>query len=86
MSYKIDIRNKDRYAIAVLQDCTTVGHLPRKISAEFSTFLQRGGSIHCIGMLLFLDSNLLQGGLEVPCILQFKGQLKDVLIEEALDT
>ena len=40
--------NKDRYTVAVLRDCTTVGHVPRKISAACALFLQREGSIHCM--------------------------------------
>ena len=72
--------NKDRYAVAVLQDRNTVGHLPRKISAACSLFLQRGGSIRCIvtGERCY-SSDLPQGGLEVPCMLRFNGQLNDVL-------
>ena len=40
--------NKDRYAVAILRDRTTVGHVPRKISAACALFLQREGSIHCV--------------------------------------
>ena len=39
---------KDRYAVAVLRDHTTVGHVPRKISVACALFLQREGSIHCV--------------------------------------
>ena len=37
----------DRYAVAVLKDDITVGHLPKKFSKIFSLFLRRGGSITC---------------------------------------
>ena len=40
--------NKDRYAVAILRDRTTVGHVPREISAACALFLQREGSIHCV--------------------------------------
>ena len=40
--------NKDWYTVAILRDCTTVGHVPRKISAACALFLQREGSIHCV--------------------------------------
>ena len=32
---------KDRYVVVVLRDRTTVGHVPRKISAARTLFLQR---------------------------------------------
>ena len=72
--------NKDRYAVAVLRDHTIVGHVPRKISAACALFLNRNGSIHCVvtGERCY-SCDLPQGGLEVPCVLQFKGQPKDVL-------
>ena len=40
--------NKDRYAVAILRDRTMGGHVPRKISAACTLFLQREGSIHCV--------------------------------------
>ena len=69
----------DQYAVAVVRDRTTVGHVPRKISAACPLFLQKGGSIHCIvtGERCY-SRNLPQGGLEVPCVLKFKGQPKVV--------
>lgn len=36
----------DRYAVMVVKDGTTVGHLPKKISRTCSLFLLRGGSIN----------------------------------------
>lgn len=81
LSCKREIGNdKDRYAVAVLRDSTTVGHVPRKISAACALFLQRGGSIHCVvtGERCY-SRDLPQGGVEVPCLLKFKGQSNDVL-------
>lgn len=72
--------NKDRYAVAVLRDCTIVRHVPWKISAACTLFLQRKGSIHCVvtGECCY-SRDLPQGGLEVLCVLQFKGQPNDML-------
>ena len=36
----------DMYAVAVIKDCTIVGHLPRKISRICSLFIRRRGAIH----------------------------------------
>ena len=39
---------KDRYAVAVIEHGTVVGHLPRKVSKLCSLFLRRGGIINCV--------------------------------------
>ena len=39
--------DKDRYAIAVVDDGVIVGHLPRKISLVCSFCIKRGGTIVC---------------------------------------
>ena len=41
------LNDSDRYAVAVIKDSVTIGHLPRKISQVCSLFLRRGGSISC---------------------------------------
>ena len=38
---------RDRYAVAVIMDGTTIGHRPRKICKVCSVFLRRGGLISC---------------------------------------
>ena len=80
----------DRFSVAVMKDETIVGHIPRKISNVCSIFKRKGGSILCLttGSRRF-SSDLPQGGLEIPCILIFKGN-KDTakankLIEDALN-
>ena len=80
LSYNREIsNNKDLYTAAVLRDCTTVGHVPRKISAACTLLLQREGSIHCVVTgECYYPCDLPQGLLEVPCMLKFKGQPKDV--------
>ena len=66
----------DLYAVAVRQPGdyhTTVGHVPRSISAVCCFFLKRG-SITCEVLGPRQHSNdLPQGGLEVPCRLTFIG-------------
>ena len=61
----------DLFAIAVTKHHVVVGHLPRKYSALFWSFL-RSGSITCIitGTRRY-SRDLVQGGLEVPCMLKF---------------
>ena len=61
----------DSFAVVVLKDCVVVGHLPR---AMFWLFL-RSGLISCIIIATRRYSrDLVQGGLEVPCTLIFKGE------------
>ena len=63
----------DRYAVAVMKDFAVVGHVPRKISTICSIFLRRGGTIDChITGCKRYSRDLVQGGLEVPCLLIFK--------------
>ena len=72
---------KDTHAVAVkgnivgLDGTTTVGHVPKKISAICSIFIRRGGNINCVvnGARRF-SADLPQGGLEIPCILNFTAQ------------
>ena len=81
----------DRFAVAVMKGETVVCHIPRNISNVCSVFIRKGGSILCLttGSRRF-SSDLPQGGLEIPCILVFKGNAKDTakankLIEDALN-
>lgn len=81
----------DPFAVAVMRGPTTViGHVPRKISSICSLFLRREGSITCqvSGSRRFSD-DLVQGGLEIPCVLRFEGDTKVTakakrLVESAL--
>ena len=51
-----------------------IGHVPQKISAACSIFIQRGGTVTCI----IIDSHrqysadLPQSGLQITCKLEFK--------------
>ena len=70
---------RDRYAVAIKKDGTIIGHLPRKISRPCSLFLRRGNSITCrvTGHRRY-SSDLPQGGLEIPCVLLFEGEVKEI--------
>ena len=50
----------------------TVGHIPRIILALCFVFIRRGGTIKCIvnSSRRYL-ADLIQGGLEIPCLLIF---------------
>ena len=66
----------DTHAVSIKKDIsgetTTVGHIPRMISSICFIFIRRGSTIHCtINEPRCYSSDLLQGGLEVPCILTF---------------
>ena len=75
-----DIRNmEDGYAVAVKKDGTTVRHLPRKVSRISSLFIRQGGIIQCtVTGLRRYSEDLPQGGLELPCLLLFRGTPKDI--------
>ena len=57
---------QDTFAVAVKKSSTTVGHVPRKVSAICSMFLRRGGSIVCrvVGGKRY-SRDLPQGGIDV---------------------
>ena len=74
--------DKDKYAVAMLRKCGSgsgvniVGHVPRRISAACSHFLQRNGTIEAVvSDHRRYSKDLPQGGLEVPSILIFKGEI-----------
>ena len=70
----------DRYAVAVRNEETIIGHLPRKISKVCSLFLRRGGSIRCtVTGSRRHSSDLPQGGLEIPCSLLFTADMKEII-------
>ena len=73
------LNDSDRYAVAVTRDSVIIGHLPRKISRVCSLFLRRGGIITCtVTGARRYSADLTQGGLEVPCLLLFKAQPKEI--------
>ena len=64
----------DAFGVAVMKDGMVVGHIPRKISSICSLYLRRGGLIICrvTGSRRYSE-DLIQGRLEIPCVLIFKG-------------
>ena len=76
---KRDVSNtRDAYAVGIMQledtgSTAIVGHVPRKISAACSLFLQREGSIRCIIMGNRQYSRYLpQGGWKYPVNSNFR--------------
>ena len=75
----------DLFAVSVVRAGNIIGHVPRKISAACSLFLRNRGSIQCtITGGRQYSRDLIQGGLEVPCKLTFKGEEKYVVKVEKL--
>ena len=60
---------KDSYAVVVVSENVTVGHLPRIISRFSALFLKRQGKISCkvLGRRRY-SVDLPQGGLEIPFV------------------
>ena len=70
---------QDPYAVAIIKNDGIVGHVPRKMSAMCSLFLRKGGTIMCsITGPRQYSADLVQGGMEVPCIYDFCGEDADV--------
>lgn len=71
---------KDPYAVAALRENAVIGHVPRRISTACSLFLHREGSVHCIiTAARRYSTDLPQGGMEVPCLLKFRGEHVDLM-------
>ena len=71
----------DLYAVAIRKSANVIGHVPRKISAACSLFIQRGGTLTCIIIYSHrqYSADLTQGGLQIPCKLEFKCDDADLL-------
>ena len=65
----------DPFTVKVTKAGITVGHLPKKISSTCSLFIFNGGSISCkvTDSHRRYSSDLVQGGLEIPCIIRLQG-------------
>ena len=75
----------DRYAVSVNKGTDIVGHLPKKFSKIFSLFLRRGGVVTCeVTGTRRRSTDLVQGGLEIPCLLQIKGERKSMSVLKKL--
>ena len=77
---KEENNSHDPYAVVVMKGNVIVGHVLRKISAACSLFLEKEDTtITCtITGKQRYSTELPQGGLEVPCVLNFRGRVKDV--------
>ena len=71
----------DPYAVKVMKSGGVVGHLPKKISATCSLFLRKGGTILCqvTDERQKRSFDLVQGGLEIQCLLIFSSKKRDLL-------
>lgn len=72
----------DLYAVAIKKGGEVIGHVPRKMSAACSLFLQLGGTLHCevTDNHRRYSSDLPQGGLEIPCKFVFQCEVNKRLI------
>ena len=70
--------SQDPYAVAVKKGSLVVGHVSRKISAVCSLFLRTGTITAIVRDSRQYSSDLLQDGLEVPCVLRFCGEVKNI--------
>ena len=66
----------DRYAVAIR---IIIAHIQHKISRACFLFLRRGNEITCCvtGHRRY-SVDLPHGGLEVPCVLRFEGETKEI--------
>ena len=73
--FREDGNPHDPFAMKVTKAGITVGHLPNKISSTCSLFILDGGSISCKVMNPHrrYSSDLVQGGLEIPCTITLQG-------------
>ena len=76
-----DSNSFDPYAVAIRRVADVSGHVPHKISAACSLFVQRGGTLTCIitDCRRQYSADLSQGGLQIPCKLEFKCDDADLL-------
>jgi hypothetical protein len=58
---------KDQYAVSVMKQNFTVGHVPKECSQLFHFFILHEGVIRCEITGSRQRSTLAKGGLEVPC-------------------
>ena len=69
----------DPFAVAVVKNGVTVGHIPRKISSVCSLFLRRNGVMTVLTtQRRRFSADLPQGGLEIPCVITFEGAGKEI--------
>ena len=71
-SVERDFKNQfDRFAVKIILDGETVGHLPREFSKIAWYFIARGGVITVAVKGPRRRSKLTVGGMEFPCLVTF---------------
>ena len=67
----------DSYPVRILKGTQVVGHVPHKISRMCGIFLRISGIITCtVTENRCYSHDLPQGGMEIPCVLNFFGEDK----------
>ena len=69
-----DGNEHDPYAVCVLKNEMTVGHVPREVSRIFYFFLRHGGTISCE----ITGHRKFGHGLEVPCCYKLSSKPKHI--------
>ena len=70
--------SEDRFAVALKKGGATVGHVPREISKLCWLFVHHGTITAEVTVTGQRRSPILQGGLEIPCVLRFNGSTKNI--------
>ena len=65
----VEPETRDQYAVAILNNDSVVGHVPREMSRICYYFIRSGGSIDC----KITGKRKVGKGLEVPCLYLFNG-------------
>ena len=65
-------KHYDLHAVAILRGGDVVGHVPHTILTPCNVFIRKGGVITCIICHRQYSLDLEQGGLDMPCKLQFQ--------------
>ena len=70
--------SEDPFAVRLKRGEETVGYVPREISNICWLFIHRGSLTTEVTHCAKWRSPILQGDLEIPCVLRFKGSLKNI--------
>ena len=70
--------SEDPFAVRLKRGGETVGHVPREISKICWMFIRCGFLTAEVTHCAKRRSLIPQGGLEIPCVLRFKGSLKNI--------
>ena len=78
-----DMNPMDPYMVTIKKRMEVIGHVPHKISAACFLFIERGSTLNCIitDSRHQYSSDLAQGGLQIPCKLEFKCDDKALMLK-----